>query len=179
METIEMAVSELTVRDIMQSEVFSVEPELTVGELIKLFMTRDISGAPVVNRDGAVVGVVSTTDILRYALEEAEVRAESVEDFSGQMEGREGEGFYMTPEGTAHFPMVLFPGLPGTRLAARPVRDIMTSVTFSVRPDATLPELARFLLQGKIHRALVFDHRHLVGLVTTLDLVRAIADSAG
>ena len=55
----------------------------------------------------------------------------------------------------------------------------MTSVTFSVRPDSTLPELASFLLKGKIHRALVFDHRHLVGLVTTLDLVRAIADLPG
>ena len=172
METTEMAVAAKTVRDVMQTDVLTVEPELTVGELMKTLMERGISGAPVADRDGSVLGVVSTTDVLRLALRDEEKLN------GGQAGSQDDEhGFYMTPEGTAHFPNVFFPGLPRTRLASRPIREIMTPVTFSVRPETSLREIARFLLRGQIHRALVFDNRRLVGLVTTLDLVRAIAES--
>lgn len=172
METTEMAVAAKTVRDVMQTDVLTVEPELTVGELMKTLMERGISGAPVVDHDGSVLGVVSTTDVLRLALRDEEKRNGDHPDSED-----DENGFYMTPEGTAHYPSVFFPGLPRTRLASRPIREIMTPVTFSVKPQTSLAEIARFLLRGKIHRALVFENRQLVGLVTTLDLVRAIAES--
>lgn len=172
MNKTETAVSEMTVRDVMNTDLFTVRPNLTVGELMVQLMDRGISGAPVVDRNGSVVGVVSATDVLRLALDEEKANNGEL----AEMEA-EGDGFFLTPEGTAHYPNVFFPGLPRTRLASRPVRDIMTPVTFSVRPDTRLPELARFMLQGQIHRALVFEKRKLVGLVTTLDIVKAIAES--
>jgi CBS domain-containing protein len=54
-----------TVRDIMQSEVLAVVPEMTVRELIHLLLEERISGAPVLGPTGKVLGVVSSTDVLR------------------------------------------------------------------------------------------------------------------
>jgi CBS domain-containing protein len=65
---------------------------------------------------------------------------------------------------------------PGSGLV---VRDIMTPATFTVRPDATLREAARFLVRGGIHRALVLDGKQLVGIVSAFDIVRALAQDAG
>lgn len=58
-----------TVRDAMRTEVVSATPETTVEELIELLREEEISGVPVVDRDGSVVGVVSETDVLRLALD--------------------------------------------------------------------------------------------------------------
>lgn len=63
----------------------------------------------------------------------------------------------------------------GSAQSGLAVRDIMTPATFTVRPDATLAELARFLVRGEIHRALVLEGERLVGIVTAFDIVRAIA----
>jgi CBS domain-containing protein len=65
---------------------------------------------------------------------------------------------------------------PGSGLV---VRDIMTPATFTVRPDTTLREAARFLVRGGIHRALVLDDKRLVGIVSAFDIVRALAMDAG
>jgi predicted transcriptional regulator len=54
-----------TVRDIMQSEVLAVVPEMTVRELIHMLLEERISGAPVLGPTGKVLGVVSSTDVLR------------------------------------------------------------------------------------------------------------------
>jgi CBS domain-containing protein len=54
------------------------------------------------------------------------------------------------------------------------VENIMTSANFHVEPGASLAELAEFLLKGRIHRALVMEDNTLLGIVTTVDVLRAI-----
>lgn len=51
----------------------------------------------------------------------------------------------------------------------------MTPATFSVRPEASLAQLARFLVRGGIHRALVLEGSTLAGIVTPMDVVRVLA----
>ena len=53
--------------DIMTPKVVTVSPETTVLQVVQLLLARGISGAPVVNEDGALVGVVSEGDLLRRA----------------------------------------------------------------------------------------------------------------
>lgn len=57
------------------------------------------------------------------------------------------------------------------------VEDIMTPGPLMVTPEATLPELAYFMLQCHVHRALVTEHGQLLGIVTTFDLLRSIVGS--
>lgn len=56
-----------TVRDVMQTDVIAVVPEMTVRELIHLLLEERITGAPVLAPTGKVLGVVSGTDVLRLA----------------------------------------------------------------------------------------------------------------
>ena len=55
----------LIAKDIMNPSVISVEEDLSVHELANFFTEKMISGAPVVNKDGKLVGVVSLSDIVR------------------------------------------------------------------------------------------------------------------
>lgn len=55
---------EPVVGEVMTQVVVTVEPETAIAEVIELFRSRHISGAPVVSRDGTVLGVISTSDVL-------------------------------------------------------------------------------------------------------------------
>ena len=57
----------MAVKEIMTVDVVTVPPDMPVTELVRLLDDRDISGVPVVERDGRLVGVVSATDVVRNA----------------------------------------------------------------------------------------------------------------
>lgn len=159
----------------METNVVTVRPDLPIKDLIEVLEEHEITGAPVVDEEENVVGVVSSTDVMRLAAEEEAAESRSG---SGRPESDE-ESDYFVAGGSRGFLPALPAGLPKTRIGTRPVRDAMTRATFSVRPDASLPEAARFLQQAGIHRALVFDGGRLVGLVTTMGVMAAVAEAAG
>lgn len=169
-----MSVLDRSVRDIMETDMVTVRPDLPIKNLIEVLEENQITGAPVVDSEDNVVGVVSSTDVMRLAAKE---EAES-DERAGRSEG-EAESDYFYAGVTGEFLPALPPGLPKTRIGTRPVREVMTRATFSVRPDASLPEAARFLHQAGIHRALVFEGSRLVGLVTTMGIVAAVAEAGG
>lgn len=171
----------LTVKDIMMRDVVTVTPELSVADLIRLLEFEQISGAPVV-ASGRVVGVVSVTDVLRLAAHGAEVAAgDTSVDREWPVEEQGDEelkrdrarlAYFLDPE---DFPG-LFESKEGVAVFSQStVRDIMTPATFSVHPSTTVPELARFLCRGRIHRSLVLDGLKIEGIVTTFDIARAVA----
>lgn len=169
-----MSVLDRSVRDIMERDVVTVRPDLPIKNLIEVLEENGITGAPVVDGEDNVVGVVSSSDVLRLAAEE-----EAESDARSGPSDPEEESDYFYAGGSGGFLPALPPGLPKTRIGTRPVRDAMTRATFSVRPDASLPEAARFLHQAGIHRALVFDGSRLAGLVTTMGIVAAVAEASG
>jgi CBS domain-containing protein len=145
----------LTAKDVMNAEVLSVPPDLTVHELSVFLVEHQISGAPVVDQRGELVGLVSLTDIaesdaLREDAPDPEAprrrRARSREDLAGLR---------------VHRSDLL-------------VRDIMTPTVFSVDPDTPVPEMARTMIAGRIHRLLVTEAGRVAGIVTSLDLLRLL-----
>jgi CBS domain-containing protein len=153
---------DLIAKDIMISEVIVVRDDMSVSELAATLMSNMISGAPVVNNSGALVGVVSATDIVRGdALRASEVRASS----SYYLSGWEDQ---MDKEELRAFRVVESEGLL--------VRDIMTPLIFSVSENATIGEMADVMIKGRIHRLIVTRDDQVVGIVTTLDLLRALRD---
>lgn len=174
----------ITVEDVMNTEVISVRPDLSVAELVELLEEEGITGAPVLDPDGVVVGVVSGTDVARAALEEGRERSEFGDEAAGAPSRRDGEApgaYFRQPDGLAGegYAWALPARLPKTRLGTRAVREIMTPATFSVRPEATLSDLARFLIRAGVHRALVLEGSRLAGLVTSMDVLRLVAESEG
>lgn len=166
-----LGVPELRVRDIMQHDVVTIPADATAGEAARLLWTRQIGGAPVLDDAGRVVGVVSTTDLL---VPEGERVTEPVPHAVMQSDrAAEGPGWFLAPDTQllAGEP----PAEPPTIARRTRVRDLMTPATFSVRPEATIPELARFMLNAGIHRALVLEGEALTGIVTTFDVLRAVS----
>ena len=165
---------ETRVRDVMSADVVTVAPETTVSEFLELAHRREISGAPVVNEEERVLGVVSLTDVLRT------LRGDAVSALGG--EGRE-PGRSEAARATSDFFRVTEGALAPEGLrsrsdeevgAARSVREIMTRATVSIGADVGIGEAASFLDRAGVHRALVFEGARLVGLVTTHDLLGAL-----
>ena len=51
-------------RDIMTRNVYTTSPEVSVQEVAQLLVQKDISGVPVINRDGQIMGIVTEADII-------------------------------------------------------------------------------------------------------------------
>jgi CBS domain-containing protein len=64
--------TDLIARDVMQSDILTVTPETPVLDIHRMFVQEEIHGAPVVDDDGVVCGVVSTLDLLRIVRDEFE-----------------------------------------------------------------------------------------------------------
>lgn len=169
-----------TVRDIMHRHVVRIRPEATVRELVQLLAQEQISGVPVVDQAGEIAGVVSASDVLHLA-------AENIESPRGNLSGRERQADEEDEESASYFRAMDAPfrfeepdpramGVP--ELAEYTVEDIMTPAAFTVDSDTSVTELARFLLDRRIHRALVVDDGRLEGIVTSFDVLRAVGDSA-
>lgn len=160
-----------SVRDIMHTRLVTVKPETSVHELVSLLARNRISGAPVVTEYGKILGVVSATDVLALAAFGSDAHVPQTWDEDEGANDEESPWFFRAAE----VPHPLGIGNPDHDLADYTVEDIMTPAAFCVDPDDTIPFLARFLLQGRIHRALVVQDHKLCGIVTTFDLLQAIA----
>lgn len=176
----------LTVRDIMNPVVVTVGPDSTVRQLARVLADGGISGAPVVDGEGALVGVVSATDLVRLAADDGDVHIAAaalptdradLPDPSPEEEEEEADpyGFFL-PEDSPFAGAGLLELFTESELDEVTVGDIMTQVAFSVRPDDTVQELADFLVRGGIHRAVVTQHDRLLGIVTAGDVLKAVAD---
>jgi CBS domain-containing protein len=150
---------ELRVKDIMQTDVVTVVSDTTVEELADLLAEHKISGVPVIDGEDLVVGMVSEADVImqdadlhfpRYVqLLESIIYLESVRKF----EERYRKAF-------------------GAKVA-----DIMSTEVVTVSPEASVREAATLMADRKVNRLPVTERRHLVGIVTRGDIVRAIAES--
>ena len=63
--------------DVMVQEVISVQSKIDLRELEKIFLERKISGAPVVDQKGVLVGVISQTDPVNFHFQEGELKERS------------------------------------------------------------------------------------------------------
>ncbi|MGD8599737.1 MAG: CBS domain-containing protein [Gemmatimonadota bacterium] len=177
----------LTVKDIMQADVVTVTTDTSARYLARLLADEEISGVPVLDSSGSLVGVVSSTDLVQLAAEESGVQllpagvgADPIRDPEADEEETEEErddpyGFFL-PEDSPFNGQRVLEELPESEFDTYQVADIMTPVSFSVDPDTTVAELCQFLVRGRIHRAVVKDGEGLVGIVTSADVLRAVAD---
>jgi CBS domain-containing protein len=150
--------SELKVKDVMSADPLCVAPTTTIRELARLFEENEISGAPVVDQEGRVVGIVSKTDLIRRCSEgTADMPpAYLFEILSDQ--GQEDETSEVIPE-----PLVC-------------VEDFMTADPLMVTPDRSATATARLMFDKRIHRVVVADDEGFpVGIVTSMDLLGALA----
>lgn len=148
-----------TARDVMIHPVLAVREAWTVRELASYFIEKSISGAPVLDDSGRLTGVVSLSDIVDQVTRDREPAPPSARGWEGRYNPEDLRGLAIEDEG-------------------RVVADIMTPTFFTVPEDTPLPDIARTMVAGRIHRLLVTSLGRVVGIVTTLDVLRELADAA-
>lgn len=138
-------------RDIMVTAVVSVRPEDPLVEVVEAMSRSRVSGVPVVDADGRVLGVISEKDILFQLLGEA---ADNFMVFLARCL-RSGAFREMAVQ-------------------ARTVREVMTAPALTIGQEATLTEIAQMLTQRHINRLPVTDTEgRLAGIITRSDIVNA------
>lgn len=147
--------SSVTVKEIMQSEVITLEPEMSLARAWQLFTEHGISGAPVVREGHGVVGVLSQTDLVREA-------------YSDDLQHLPRNTFYV---GVPYWGTEAGDSWVAT-LADITVEEAMNPYVLSVSPDDDLPTLAATMRSNGVHRVIVAKDQALLGIVTAMDLLR-------
>ena len=148
------------VKDVMSPDIMTVADDMTTDELARYLTEHEISGAPVVDGQGHLVGVVSMTDIGRQVAEPSEFgsaeRSESYRDTADDLTLEDlGQRF--------------------VEERAISVRDVMTPVVHQVPASASVAEAARIMIEQHIHRLVVTQGKQPVGIITSMDLLRVVA----
>jgi len=134
--------------DVMSPEVVAIKENDDVWSAIRTLIAYDITGAPVVGVDGRLVGVISQTDLVRYL----QAKSAKLADFYSDSE-----------------PDVRLPSNGRSVL----VRDLMTRRIVRADEDDSLDKISRIMLVQKVHRVIITRAERLVGIVTTMDVLRA------
>lgn len=141
----------------MTREVITVKENATVRELATLLLMNSISGAPVVNEEGRVIGVVTESDLI---FQNKKVHL---------------------PTAVAILDAFLFLERPEKmekelkKIAGSQVGDICSHDLVCVVPETGLEELATLMAEKKIHTLPVMEQGQLVGVIGKSDIIRTIA----
>ncbi len=157
---------QLRAREIMTSPVKSIETGSTLEEVVQRLADEGVTGLLVVDRHDRPVGVISHADIMNYV--------------AGLERGLAGAGgFYFQSEPRADRvsagPPVNLDSADDDALRSVEVEAVMTPEVIWVPDGATLPSVAAAMVERRIHRVLVEKEGAVVGIVSTLDVLRAIA----
>ena len=148
----------ITAADLMNPGVLTVREDMTVRELAAFLVGHKISGAPVEDKDGRLVGVVSLVDVAAAASDEEELDGGPAHYFSRGFANGEGQEVEDFEE----------PDLDDEELT---VADIMAPELFTIASEATVPEVASMMLKSHVHRLLVTREDKVVGILSTSDLL--------
>lgn len=151
-------------RDVMTHMVLIAGADWSLAELKTWLLDNGITGAPVVGASGELVGVVSSTDLLRDDSDsDSGSSDDTAHDFYAESLDRSLSGAEMR---TLHIDVD----------SGRTVGDIMTPMVFSVDAGTEVDEVADVMVRGRVHRVLVTRQGKVAGIISALDLVKALRD---
>jgi CBS domain-containing protein len=145
-----------TAGDLMTRDVAVVHPDTSLLEAVKLMARRRISGMPVLDDSGAIVGMMSEGDLIRW--------------HEGYTE-RQARWLDMLADGTELAPAFL----NEIQERHRKIKSVMSAGATTVTEDTLAREIALLMYAKNIKRVPVLRDGKLVGIVARSDLVRALA----
>lgn len=146
----------MTAADVMSRDVMVIPEHLDLPTAAHLLTQAHISGAPVIDAEGVCIGVLSTTDFVRWA-----------EDRTGRP--REVES--LAKEVCSDWQVVETRRRPADTAGRYMTTDVVTA-----GQHARLPSLAGKMIDAHIHRVIIVDEdNHPIGIVTSMDLLAALA----
>lgn len=134
----------------MTTKVHTLSISDTYSKIVELLVSKKITGAPVVNKNGKVVGVISEKDLF-FKLFPSQKR------------------FYKNPEYFMNYNRL---EEEARRISRFKARDFMSRKVVSVSPEDNIFKACSLCLIYNIRRLPVLDHKKLVGIVTTNNIYR-------
>lgn len=139
---------------IMTRPVITVTPETTIAEAANTMLQRHISGLPVVDQAGKLVGIVSEADFIRR----------------GELDTRRKRGRFLK--------FILGPGQAATdfvREHGRKVAEVMTPEPLTITEDTRLEKIVALMEKNHVKRLPVMRADRIVGIVSRANLLQAVA----
>lgn len=150
------------VASVMTSKVLTFDPDDNVATAMEMLLDRGFAGAPVVDGDGRVVGVLTTGDLI---VQESRIHFPTIISIFGAT--------LELPSAKRDFEDDLRRTLGST------VAEVMQPDPITIGPDDTVEEAATLMHQHDVSRLPVVADSGLVGIVTRVDILRGIvADDA-
>lgn len=144
------------IRDIMTRNPVTVSPDDSIRQVASIFHLNEISGAPVVDEQNRIIGVVSKTDLLEWMIGGAAAGI-SPEDIMAVL-----------ADDTIEVDTEVARNRLGT------AKDFMSTQPLTASPDELVSTVAHRLAEQRVHRAIVINpDRTVAGVVTSLDLLKA------
>lgn len=148
-------------RDIMNTDVITIPEDATIEEVAEILTRNKISGAPVVNTEGKVIGIVTEGDLLQR---ETNPRAPGYLNILGA---------FIYINGLERFRDDL------KKIAATKTSEIMTTDVITVDGDTKIEKVAALMVEHGVKRLPVIENDRLAGIISRADIVRTLARQAG
>lgn len=153
----------LAARDLMTKAVVTLRPEDGIRDAAAALIENNVHGAPVVDEDGKVLGVLSMTDLTRHEREREHTLQRESDWYQASRDGRQhgvnwSKGWHVEAGETVR------------------VRDVMSPFVISVYENASLWDVVSILLRNQIHRLVVVREPGpvLVGVISETDVLVAL-----
>ncbi|MDI6729068.1 MAG: CBS domain-containing protein [Thermodesulfovibrionales bacterium] len=146
----------LKAKDIMTKDVITVKPTTTIEDLARIFIEKNISGAPVVDNNGDLIGIVTENDLISQnkrlhiptvvRLFDAFIMLESPSRIEKEIK----------------------------KMAAVTVADICVRDVITVAEDTPVEDIATIMSEKKVHLIPVVEGRNVRGIIGKMDLIKGM-----
>jgi CBS domain-containing protein len=146
----------ITARDIMTTDILTVAPDMSVVSAAKLLLEKKINGAPVVDADGRLVGIICQSDLIAqqkkipiptlFAFLDSVIQLTSAKQIEKQVR----------------------------KIAALTVAEAMTREPVTVHPDSRIETVAALMVDSNLHTLPVVEGSRLVGIIGKEDVLRTL-----
>lgn len=149
---------ETTAQELMKTNVLCLKPDMSLREAANFLTQHQISGAPVVDQNQNLIGVVSQADILKK---------------SGEIDLKEvvKDGYFLGIPAMSSLELA-----PTSELDRYTVKDAMNPYVICVSPHDSASNLAKNMLTHKFHRLIVAQDRKVLGIITSFDLLKLLVN---
>ena len=146
-----------TAQDVMTKNVIIIEEDMFTNDLVGLFQKHKISGAPVVNKEKKLTGIVTKTDILGSYI-----------DWHIDLRVKLGLKGVISEESEESNVEILAD-------IDSDVKSVMTQNPITASEDTTVEKMAEIMIDNKVHRLIIMKNSTIVGIVSTLDIINYVA----
>jgi CBS domain-containing protein len=152
--------TELFAKNIMISDVVTVTPDTSIGELSKVLLKNKVSGVPVVDDEGRLVGIVSEADIIRD-----NIKVQFPFYFDPLMVSALVVDFEKYSEDIKDY-------------LNTKVETIMNHRVKTAGPSTPVSEIADIMVSNKVNRIpVVDDNKKVVGIITRADIIKSMIET--